>query len=183
MERVAGASAEQADAAAATDGPADFLPGPGETATAADSSDGSGGLMTFFRAGSTDIVRHLVSKKKNRYVRDGYDLDLTYITPRLIAMGFPSTGAEALYRNPATQVKSFLAHYHPQQCKVYNLCVESNRQYQASVIGLPDALLEVHATYDHNPCPLICVLPFCKSVDAWLAESTKVGRAIAIDCH
>ena len=58
-------------------------------------------------------VRHLVSKKKRRFQQDGFDLDLSYITPRIIAMGYPSTAIEAAYRNPAVQVKAFLARYHP----------------------------------------------------------------------
>ena len=53
---------------------------------------------------ATDLIRSLVSKKKVRYTEEGFDLDLTYITPRLIAMGFPSDGGEALFRNPATEV-------------------------------------------------------------------------------
>ena len=40
-------------------------------------------------------VRGLVSKKKKRFQGDGFDLDLSFITPRIIAMGFPSTGYEA----------------------------------------------------------------------------------------
>eukprot|EP00964_Phaeocystis_antarctica_P140939 scaffold105867_cov60-Phaeocystis_antarctica.AAC.4 len=48
-------------------------------------------------------IKRLVSKKKLRFTKDGFDLDLSYITPRLIAMGYPSTGAESFYRNPATQ--------------------------------------------------------------------------------
>ena len=40
------------------------------------------------KTGFFDIGRRLVSKKKNRFQIDGFDLDLTYITNQLIAMGY-----------------------------------------------------------------------------------------------
>ena len=58
-------------------------------------------------------VRKLVSKKKKRYTQDGFDLDLSYITPQIVAMGFPSTGTESLYRNPMPQVEAFFDMRHP----------------------------------------------------------------------
>ena len=121
-------------------------------------------------------VRHLVSKKKRRFQKDGFDLDLSYITHKIIAMGYPSTAMEAAYRNPAGQVKSFLAYYHPGHAKVYNLCIE--RQYAASIIGLPDELVEVHPGYDHNVLPLFSVAPFCRSVGQWLAADPRNIAAI-----
>jgi hypothetical protein len=45
-------------------------------------------------------IRRTISSQKSRYRRDGFDLDLTYITPNCIAMSLPAVGAEAAYRNP-----------------------------------------------------------------------------------
>ena len=57
-------------------------------------------------------VKALVSKKKKRFQQDGFDLDLSYITPRLIAMGFPSENFEAMYRNRAEDVHLFFETRH-----------------------------------------------------------------------
>ena len=124
------------------------------------------------------LMRKLVSKKKTRFVRDGFDLDLSYITPQIIAMGIPSVGAEALYRNPATQVRALLEHYHKDRAKVYNLCAEKDRQYEPSLLGLPASLLELHGCYDHNPCPLFMIAPFCSSVQQWLERDPRNVAAI-----
>jgi len=50
-------------------------------------------------------IKKIVSGPKNRYVDDGYNLDLTYVTPRLIAMSFPASGFESFYRNSLEDVK------------------------------------------------------------------------------
>ena len=47
-----------------------------------------------------DFIREIISGKKNRFIQDKYNLDLTYITPRIIAMSYPASGIESLYRNP-----------------------------------------------------------------------------------
>ena len=51
-----------------------------------------------------NIIRGIVSKNKKRFTQDGFDLDLTYVTPRIIAMGIPTTGIKSVYRNPLPEV-------------------------------------------------------------------------------
>ena len=59
-----------------------------------------------------DSIRKLVSGKRRRYVDDGYSLDLTYIVPnRIIAMSYPSSGFESMYRNPIGKVSPHMYHY------------------------------------------------------------------------
>ena len=47
-----------------------------------------------------DLLRAAVSGKRRRLrLPDGSSLDVSYITPRLLAMSFPASRVEALYRN------------------------------------------------------------------------------------
>jgi len=89
----------------------------------------------------TRYLRHKVSRKKKRFVRDGFDLDLTYVAPRIIAMGYPSSGVEYLYRNPRHEVLRFFRERHWGHYKVYNLCSETGRQYSSALF---------HGSY--SPC-------------------------------
>ena len=52
-----------------------------------------------------DFLREIVSGPKNRYRSHGYNLDLSYVTPRIIAMAYPAEGFEKLYRNSIDTVK------------------------------------------------------------------------------
>lgn len=65
-----------------------------------------------------NYIRNLVSKKRRRMLVAGYDLDMTYITDRLLAMSFPAQRMRAMYRNPLWQVKSVLEMRHPGHYKV-----------------------------------------------------------------
>eukprot|EP00756_Hemistasia_phaeocysticola_P003233 Hpha_TRINITY_DN12135_c0_g1::TRINITY_DN12135_c0_g1_i3::g.81751::m.81751/K01110/PTEN; phosphatidylinositol-3,4,5-trisphosphate 3-phosphatase and dual-specificity protein phosphatase PTEN len=122
-------------------------------------------------------VRGMVSKKKIRFQQEGFDLDLTYINSQVIAMGFPATGAEAQYRNPAVQVERFLNMRHPNAYRVYNLCEE--RKYDS-----PRRFEGHHLTFpfrDHNPpVPFSLVPDFCANAAEFLEENPD--NVVAIHC-
>jgi phosphatidylinositol-3,4,5-trisphosphate 3-phosphatase/dual-specificity protein phosphatase PTEN len=54
-----------------------------------------------------DWLRKIVSGKRIRYDKEGYNLDITYITPRILAMSFPASGLETMYRNNINDVTHF----------------------------------------------------------------------------
>lgn len=56
-------------------------------------------------------LRKIVSGKRNRYLDDQYNLDITYITSRILAMSFPAQGFEKLYRNSMDKVGRALSKY------------------------------------------------------------------------
>ena len=69
-----------------------------------------------------DKIREKVGGPKNRYKEDGFNLDLTYITPRLIAMAFPASGIEKIYRNSIDDIREFLEKNHgPGEYLIMNL--------------------------------------------------------------
>lgn len=111
--------------------------------------------------GVTASIRTVVSQNKKRFERDGFNLDLAYITPRIIAMGFPSEGMEGVYRNALPDVYRFLETYHSDGYKVYNLC--SERTYNPAKF---DGRVEFFPFDDHNPPPFEIMRPFCIDAQA-----------------
>ena len=120
-------------------------------------------------------VRKLVSKNKLRFQSNGFDLDLAYITERIIAMGFPASDLEGLYRNHYIDVYKFLELRHKKHYKVYNLCIE--RSYDSKRF---DGRCAVYPFPDHNPPPLKLILECCKDAIAYLKESSE--NVVAIHC-
>jgi len=123
---------------------------------------------------NSNIFRQLVSKDKNRFCFDGFDLDLTYITPNIIAMGKPSTSIEGMYRNKLDDVKEFFNTRHPNHYKVYNLCQE---------LAYPENIFYKQGYFpfqDHEAPPLNLIRPFCEDAKKFLEEDNK--NVVAIHC-
>ncbi|KAL5096827.1 hypothetical protein RYX36_001154 [Vicia faba] len=107
-----------------------------ETATA-NSGPNQSNLIESFTKGLMDSsknavkavqskARHIISQNKRRYQEGGFDLDMTYITDNIIAMGFPggnfSSGIfgyiEGFYRNHMEEVIKFFETHHEGKYKV-----------------------------------------------------------------
>ena len=124
-----------------------------------------------------NIFKRLVSKKKRRLQTPFHDLDLCYITQRVIGMGFPATGCEKFYRNALEDTMNFLDRYH-QDYKIYNLCIEKGRIYPRTYF--PNKLVGLFPFNDHSPCPCKLILDFC--VDISLFLTTHPRGVAAIHC-
>ncbi|XP_030056286.1 phosphatidylinositol 3,4,5-trisphosphate 3-phosphatase TPTE2 [Microcaecilia unicolor] len=137
-------------------------------------------LIRIFRLASQKkqlekATRRMVSENKRRYQKDGFDLDLTYVTDRIIAMSFPSSGRQSFYRNPIDDVARFLDLKHKDHYKIYNLC--SERGYDPKYFHYRVERVFVD---DHNVPSLADMLKFTASVREWMAKDEK--NIIAIHC-
>jgi hypothetical protein len=99
------------------------------------------------RAALSNSVRSYFSADKNRTIYGNINIDLTYITDRIIgmsiynegvkfflflittAMSFPADGVESAYRNHIDDVSTFLEGMHKDRYMVYNL---TERHYDYS---------------------------------------------------
>ena len=123
-------------------------------------------------------IKHLVSKKKRRYQDSEFDLDMAYITDRVIAMGFPSVGVETMYRNDVNDVIAFFEKKHKGNVKIYNLCLEKDRIYEKKLFLRSKVAL--FPSLDHNPCSVKLILEFC--VDICLFLILNLDSVAAVHC-
>ena len=121
------------------------------------------------------LLRAAVSGRRNRF-RDadaGDDLDLTYITPRLLAMSFPAADLEALYRHRIHDVARMLDRRHRDAYLVLNL---SERAYDNALFGHRVVALGFP---DHYAPPVEVAWTLCLTMDAWLNASEVAGSSAA----
>ncbi|XP_038047142.1 tensin-like isoform X4 [Patiria miniata] len=103
------------------------------------------------------------------YIRYSFDLDVDYITERLIAVSFPAGGLEAQYRSNLRDVVRMLRSKHQDKYVVFNLSQKRHDIKQLSPqvydLGWPD----------HLAPSLEKLCSICKHIETWLkADSHNV---------
>ncbi|KAM3962866.1 cyclin-G-associated kinase isoform 2-T2 [Aphomia sociella] len=102
----------------------------------------SGGLFSSIKGGAGSFLRNLkdTSSKVMQTVQQSIartDLDISYITSRIIVMPYPSEGLESAYKtNHIDDVRAFLESRHPggKYC-VYNVCRGARSQFSRHGAG------------------------------------------------
>lgn len=122
----------------------------------------------------TNIFRHRVSRNRVRHVDEQFDLDLTYITDRIIAMSFPGSGLETTYRNNLREVAKMLQTNHQDKYMVFNL---SERRYDISKLN--HQVLDF-GWPDHLAPPLERLCSIIKSIDSWLKSDPN--HVVVVHC-
>ncbi|XP_078621909.1 tensin-3-like isoform X37 [Branchiostoma floridae x Branchiostoma japonicum] len=124
-------------------------------------------------------VRHKgPTKGRGQYGDDSFDLDLTYITERIIAMSFPAGGLESTYRNNLKDVAKMLQTKHGDNYMIFNV---SEKRYDISKLntqGCPDVL--DFGWPDHHAPPLERLCSICKSMDSWL--NSDPNHVVVVHC-
>ena len=124
----------------------------------------------------SNFFKRLVSKNKIRFQNREFDLDLSYITERVIAMGFPSYTCEKFYRNDINDIRNYFNTYHKGNVKIYNLCLEKDRIYDK--ILFPNEKVSLFPALDHNPFPVKLILEFCVDIILFLIQNLESVAAI-----
>eukprot|EP01107_Rhizomastix_libera_P003109 TRINITY_DN1537_c0_g1_i2.p1 TRINITY_DN1537_c0_g1~~TRINITY_DN1537_c0_g1_i2.p1 ORF type:complete len:725 (-),score=226.17 TRINITY_DN1537_c0_g1_i2:67-2241(-) len=119
--------------------------------------------------------RQYVSADKNRFVDKQFNLDLTYITDRIIAMAFPADGVESTYRNYIEDVAKFLDERHMDRYLIFNL---SGRDYNYERFG--GKVLSWCSFPDHHPPPLWMLCKLMTDMDAFLKEGNR--NVVIVHC-
>ncbi|ORX35851.1 hypothetical protein BD324DRAFT_629254 [Kockovaella imperatae] len=128
---------------------------------------------------SLDYIRKIVSGKKARFVDKAaqVDLDLVYVTDRIIIMGYPAAGVSALYRNRRRDVLKFINSRHGDKWWIWNLCPLYEKAYS------PESMHNRVSRYpfpDHHPPPLPLLPLAVREMTAWLQGDPE--RIAIIHC-
>ncbi|XP_028159920.1 cyclin-G-associated kinase-like [Ostrinia furnacalis] len=147
----------------------------------------SGGLFSSIKGGAGSFLKNLkdTSSKVMQTVQQSIartDLDITYITSRIIIMPYPSEGLESAYKtNHIDDVKAYLESRHPggKYC-VYNACRGARLHFPRHVL-VTDACRALWPTPAHRAPLLAQFYALLQHMYQYLGKDDK--SAVVITCQ
>ncbi|XP_051871841.1 tensin-3-like isoform X3 [Pristis pectinata] len=115
------------------------------------------------------------SVESGHIMEEGYELDLTYITERIIAVSFPAGCSEETYFHNLQDVTRMLKSKHGDNYLVFNL---SERRYDLSKLN--SKVMDVGWPDLHAP-PLDKMCTICKAMETWLNNDPL--HVVVIHCR
>ncbi|XP_067929223.1 tensin-3-like isoform X12 [Watersipora subatra] len=107
------------------------------------------------------------STQSGQSFSEEFDMELTYITERIIALSFPDDGSEVTYRQNAAEVSGMLSTKHGNKYAIVNLSgasrILSQNNWQVYEFGFPSNLAPA----------LEALCSICQTVATWLSNSKE----------
>jgi protein-tyrosine phosphatase len=122
-----------------------------------------------------NYIRTIISKNKKRFIDRKFNLDLTYITSRIIVMGYPTSFPQSVVRNSLTDVANFLNERHGKNYLLINL---SNKKYDISKF---EGKVEEYQIAYHMPPDLKKLLDICYKMKEYLEKD--VSNTVCVNCR
>lgn len=121
-----------------------------------------------------DYLRTKVSGNKRRFVEGHFNLDLSYITPRVVAMAIPGEGIRKMYRNSIDDVKNLLEAKHKNRYFLINI---SGKRYDYSLF---ENKVAEYDWIDHQAPKLHTLFLICKKMYEHLNENEN--NVVIVNC-
>eukprot|EP00927_Polykrikos_kofoidii_P072518 TRINITY_DN68622_c0_g1_i1.p1 TRINITY_DN68622_c0_g1~~TRINITY_DN68622_c0_g1_i1.p1 ORF type:complete len:559 (-),score=37.41 TRINITY_DN68622_c0_g1_i1:59-1687(-) len=125
-------------------------------------------------------MRRVTGQNKRRFVskHDDFDLDLSYISERLIAMSIPASSFPTrIYRNPIVEVVRFFQTYHADSYMIVNVCPEI--PYPSS--SFQGGVFQYFDVQDHTPPLISDTVQFLSAAREFMLEDDT--NVLAIHCR
>ncbi|XP_026537059.1 tensin-3 [Notechis scutatus] len=135
----------------------------------------SKGSSSFLRNSSLHCDKISKSTNFDCIMEENYELDLTYVTERIIAVSFPGNCSEEIYLNNFQDVIGMLKSRHGGNYMVLNL---SERRYDFA--KLDPKIMEVGWPDFHAPS-LNKICNICKAMESWLNSHPQ--HVVVIHCR
>ncbi|XP_048464108.1 tensin-3 [Rhincodon typus] len=129
----------------------------------------------FLKSSSFSHNNSSQSVESGHIMEEGYELDLTYITERIIAVSFPAGCSEETYFHNLQDVTRMLKSKHGDNYLVFNL---SERRYDLAKLN--SKLMDVGWPDLHAP-PLDKMCTICKSMETWINDDPL--HVVVIHCR